>query len=160
MQTKFGSFVEAWGNVAIGFVINFTANWLILPRFGFTDLTLTKNFEIGLAFTVISVVRSYAIRRWFNNLKWGNSAEKLELGEEEGKRVSVEIRGDGSGVANEQGDRISIRDDYIKVYEENCTGGVQSVWRKVGGSDRDVHTRFHPGERIDNRSEGTTNAAG
>lgn len=65
-QTKLGSFVEAWVNVFIGFWINFTANMLILPLFGFTSLTLKTNFLIGAAYTVISVVRSYVIRRWFN----------------------------------------------------------------------------------------------
>lgn len=64
-QTKLGSFIEAWVNVAIGFGINFAANLLILPLFGF-HITLMDNLYIGLIFTVISVVRSYAIRRWFN----------------------------------------------------------------------------------------------
>lgn len=65
-QTRLGSFVEAWVNVFIGFWINFTANMLILPHFGFTSLTLKTNFVIGMVYTVISVARSYAIRRWFN----------------------------------------------------------------------------------------------
>jgi hypothetical protein len=65
-QTRLGSFIEAWINVLIGFGINFAANLLILPAFGFTSLTLGTNFVIGLLYTVVSVVRSYAIRRWFN----------------------------------------------------------------------------------------------
>lgn len=65
-QSKMQSFVEAWVNVFIGFGINFTANMLILPMFGFTSLTLGTNFVIGMVYTVISVIRSYVIRRWFN----------------------------------------------------------------------------------------------
>lgn len=65
-QTKLGSFIEACINVLIGFSINFCANLLILPYFGFHELTLSTNFKIGLAFTVVSVIRSYVIRRWFN----------------------------------------------------------------------------------------------
>lgn len=65
-QTRLGSFIEAWINVIIGFVINFIANLAILPAFGFTGLTLETNFYIGLAYTVVSVIRSYVIRRWFN----------------------------------------------------------------------------------------------
>lgn len=65
-QTRLGSFIEAWVNVAIGFGINFTANLLILPQFGFTSLTVGINVVIGLIYTVISVARSYVIRRWFN----------------------------------------------------------------------------------------------
>ena len=65
-QTRLGSFIEALFNVFIGFWINFAANMLILPVFGFTSLTLETNFYIGLAYTVVSVIRSYVIRRWFN----------------------------------------------------------------------------------------------
>jgi len=68
-QTKLGSFVEAWANIAVGFTINFFANMVILPLFGF-HVTAGSAFEIGLIFTVISLVRSYVLRRWFNNLKF------------------------------------------------------------------------------------------
>lgn len=65
-QTRLGSFIESWVNVVIGFGINFVANLLILPAFGFTSLTVATNVYIGLIYTAVSVVRSYAIRRWFN----------------------------------------------------------------------------------------------
>jgi hypothetical protein len=64
-QTRLGSFIEAWVNVLIGFGINWCANLLILPLFGF-DVSPGQAFEIGLWFTVVSVVRSYMVRRWFN----------------------------------------------------------------------------------------------
>lgn len=66
-QTRLGSFIEALMNVAIGFGINFTANMLILPAFGFASLTAATNLKIGMLYTVISVIRSYVIRRWFND---------------------------------------------------------------------------------------------
>lgn len=72
-QTKLGSLAEAWANIAIGFTINFCANMLILPIFGFKSLTMRTNFIIGILYTVISLVRSYVLRRWFNGLKFGNS---------------------------------------------------------------------------------------
>jgi hypothetical protein len=65
-QSKLGSLIESLMNIVIGFVINFVANMLILPVFGFTALTWETNLYIGLAYTVVSVVRSYVIRRWFN----------------------------------------------------------------------------------------------
>jgi hypothetical protein len=71
-QTKLGSIAEAWANIAVGFSINFVANMLILPLFGFHTLTLKNNFIIGLLYTVISLVRSYVLRRWFNGLKFGH----------------------------------------------------------------------------------------
>lgn len=70
-QTRLGSFAEAWANIAVGFGINFTANLLVLPHFGF-NVTATDALGIGVIFTVISLVRSYVLRRWFNGLKFGN----------------------------------------------------------------------------------------
>lgn len=72
MQTRKGSFAEAWTNIAIGFSINYTANLLILPLFGFHSLTAGKNFVIGCIYTGISLARSYCLRRWFNGMRWGN----------------------------------------------------------------------------------------
>ena len=63
MQSRVESFVEAWINTAIGFWISFAANYFILPLFGF-NVSLSQTFWIGLAFTAISVLRSYIIRRW------------------------------------------------------------------------------------------------
>lgn len=64
-QTRMGSLIEACMNVLIGFVINMVANFVILPMVGF-HITLGQNLFIGVLYTVISVARSYAIRRWFN----------------------------------------------------------------------------------------------
>lgn len=64
-QTRLGSFIEAWINVAIGFSINFVANLLILPLVGF-HISVGQNLFIGVLYTIISVARSYVIRRWFN----------------------------------------------------------------------------------------------
>ena len=64
-QTRLGSLIEALFNVAIGFAINFVANMAILPLIGF-HITPAQNLFIGALYTVISVCRSYVIRRWFN----------------------------------------------------------------------------------------------
>lgn len=79
-QTWWGSVVEAKANIAVGFGINFTANMLILPLFGFHDLTLGKNLVIGMLYTVISLVRQFVIRRWFNSMKFGhkNDAQAIK----------------------------------------------------------------------------------
>lgn len=60
------SWKEAWSNIFIGFAINFVANIMILPLFGFTSLTLEKNFVLGIVYTGISLLRTFCIRRWFN----------------------------------------------------------------------------------------------
>ena len=64
-QTRIGSLIEACINVLIGFAINFVANILILPLIGF-HITVGQNLFIGVLYTVISVARSYVVRRWFN----------------------------------------------------------------------------------------------
>ena len=64
-QTRLGSFIEACINVAIGFAINFVANLVILPLIGF-QISVGQNLFIGVLYTIISVARSYAVRRWFN----------------------------------------------------------------------------------------------
>lgn len=64
-QTRLGSFIEACMNVLIGFTINFTANLLIFPLFGM-HISVSDNFLLGGLYTLISIARSYVIRRWFN----------------------------------------------------------------------------------------------
>lgn len=66
MQSVKRSWMESWSNIFIGFAINYTANLLILPLFGFSTLTPSKNFVLGLLYTVISLFRSFCIRRWYN----------------------------------------------------------------------------------------------
>lgn len=66
MQSRLGSFIEAWANVFIGFGINFAMNLVILPMVGLPMPTLSQNLGIGVLFTIVSVARSYAVRRWFN----------------------------------------------------------------------------------------------
>jgi hypothetical protein len=65
MQSRKGSLIEACINVLIGFWINVFANFAILPLIGF-NITLGQNLYIGLLYTIVSVARSYVIRRWFN----------------------------------------------------------------------------------------------
>jgi hypothetical protein len=71
-QTKFGSFVEAWANIAVGFAINFLGNLIVWPLLGIQGVGARVAFVGGIIFTVISLVRQYVIRRYFNGLKFGN----------------------------------------------------------------------------------------
>ena len=65
MQSRMMSAIEASANVAIGYLVSVAANILILPLFGY-DVTVADSFAIGLAFTAVSLVRSYILRRVFN----------------------------------------------------------------------------------------------
>lgn len=64
-QTRLGSLIEAGIHVLIGFAINMAANFVILPLVGF-EITLAQNLFIGVLYTLVSVARSYVVRRWFN----------------------------------------------------------------------------------------------
>jgi hypothetical protein len=65
MQSKIMSAVEASTNVLIGYLVSVAANIVILPLFGY-NVTVADSFAIGLAFTAVSLVRSYILRRVFN----------------------------------------------------------------------------------------------
>ena len=65
MQRKKHSALEAIANVAVGYLVSVAANIVVLPLFGY-DVTVADSFSIGLAFTAISLVRSYVLRRIFN----------------------------------------------------------------------------------------------
>ena len=64
-QSRKGSLFEALVNIAIGYTINLGAQMVILPLFG-VMVEFKTNVGISLCFTVISLVRSYCIRRLFD----------------------------------------------------------------------------------------------
>lgn len=66
MQTRLESLIEVLANIAIGFMVTMLASPIIYPLFGVT-FTVAQNFGLTLIFTVLSVVRGYIVRRWFNN---------------------------------------------------------------------------------------------
>lgn len=64
-QSRRRSWAEAWINIFIGYAINFVANMLILPLFGY-NITVSDNLMIGVIYTGISLARQYVVRRWMN----------------------------------------------------------------------------------------------
>lgn len=64
-QSKKMSFVESLANVAIGYFVAVGSQIVIFPMFGL-HCTLRDNFLMGLWFTVVSIIRSYWLRRVFN----------------------------------------------------------------------------------------------
>lgn len=66
MQTRIDSLMEAVVNVVIGLIISTIANHFVFVAVLGIPLSLGVNIGIGLFFTVISIVRSYTLRRAFN----------------------------------------------------------------------------------------------
>lgn len=65
MQSRKQSAIEALANVAIGYLVSVAANLVVLPAYGY-PVSTRDGFAIGLVFTMISLVRSFALRRFFN----------------------------------------------------------------------------------------------
>ena len=67
MQSRFNSFLETTANITIGYLVALLSQLLIFPHFGI-NLPLSSNLLIGGWFTLISFLRGYILRRWFNGL--------------------------------------------------------------------------------------------
>ena len=65
MQSRLGSFIESLANVVLGYGVAVGAQILIFPLFGVV-IPLSSNLAIGIIFTLVSLVRSYLLRRLFN----------------------------------------------------------------------------------------------
>ncbi len=64
-QSKIDSLIEALLSTFIGFVVSFTANLTLMPMLGI-PVSLSQNFILTVAFTFVSVARSYLVRRFAN----------------------------------------------------------------------------------------------
>jgi len=65
MQSRLQSFVESCVNVAVGYLVALLAQLIVFPLFGL-QVSLAQNLGIGVAFTFVSLIRSYFVRRAFN----------------------------------------------------------------------------------------------
>ena len=72
-QSRLMSLVESLANVLVGYGVAVVTQMLVFPLFGLA-VTVTENLLIGLIFTVVSIVRSYLLRRGFEALRVGQSA--------------------------------------------------------------------------------------
>lgn len=70
MQSRRLSLIEAATNVAVGYGVAVLAQIAIFPLFGI-HASLSDNLLIGLLFTVVSLARSYCLRRIFNRIREG-----------------------------------------------------------------------------------------
>lgn len=67
-QSRRMSAVESVANVVIGYIIAITAQIVIFPLFGI-HISTADHLWIGVLFTIVSLVRSYALRRLFNRIR-------------------------------------------------------------------------------------------
>jgi hypothetical protein len=67
-QSRAMSLVESLANVAVGYGVAVVTQILIFPIFGL-HTTLAQNLMMGAIFTVVSIGRSYALRRLFEEIR-------------------------------------------------------------------------------------------
>ncbi|MFC3118925.1 DUF7220 family protein [Jhaorihella thermophila] len=67
-QSRAMSLIEAIANVALGYVLAIVTQIMIFPIFGL-QATLTQNLKIGAIFTLVSIARSFALRRLFEAIR-------------------------------------------------------------------------------------------
>lgn len=65
MQTRLDSLLESGVNILIGYLVALASQLVVFPLMGI-HVPLSTNLWIGFWFTLISLARSYILRRWFN----------------------------------------------------------------------------------------------
>ena len=68
MQSRRMSLIESIANVMIGYLVALGGQMVVFPLVGIV-VNAQTNLVIGAAFTGISLVRSYCVRRMFNRLR-------------------------------------------------------------------------------------------
>jgi len=68
-QTRGMSALEAVANVLVGYGLAVGLQLALFPAFGLHP-SLGQSLQIGVWFTLLSLLRSYALRRLFERLRW------------------------------------------------------------------------------------------
>ena len=71
VDSKKKSLVECLADIVIGFVMYLPINFFILPIFAdqIANQEMIGFLQITAIFTLVALVRKYAIRRWFSGMK-------------------------------------------------------------------------------------------
>ena len=77
-QSRLMSFCEAIANVTVGYGVAVLTQILIFPMFGL-HTTLAQNLQMGAVFTVVSIVRSYVLRRVFEAIRVRTTKPPLKM---------------------------------------------------------------------------------
>lgn len=66
-QTHKHSAAESVANVAIGLLVSILGQLIIFPLLGI-NVPFTTNLQVAFWFTVLSLTRTYLLRRYFNRM--------------------------------------------------------------------------------------------
>ena len=75
-QSRLMSLVEATVNAVIGYVVAVLTQIMVFPLFALRT-SLSEHCALGLVFTVVSIARSYVLRRAFEAIRtrWRRSSQ-------------------------------------------------------------------------------------
>ena len=65
------SLTETLLDIFLGFMMFLPVNYFVLPLFveSIQDYSIITSIQIGVMFTTISLIRKFAIRRWFERMR-------------------------------------------------------------------------------------------
>ena len=65
------SLTETLLDIFLGFLMFLPVNYFVLPMFAesITEYSILTSIQIGILFTTISLIRKFAIRRWFESMR-------------------------------------------------------------------------------------------
>jgi hypothetical protein len=79
MQSRLMSLLEAVTNIVVGYALAVLTQIMVFPLFGL-HASLGENLLIGSIFTLVSLFRSYTLRRVFNAFGgWWNLTHHVQL---------------------------------------------------------------------------------
>ncbi len=64
-QSKKQSFLESMSSTGIGFIVSLVSTFIVFPMVGI-ESNFKVNLQVTLYFTIISILRGYLVRRFFN----------------------------------------------------------------------------------------------
>ena len=70
-DSKTKSLVETFLDIFLGFLMFLPVNYFVLPLFAeqIADHSLLTAIQIGIMFSTISLIRKFALRRWFEKMR-------------------------------------------------------------------------------------------
>lgn len=77
-QSRKHSIIESFTNIIVGLGVSITANNYVLPAVAGCSLTVQQNVAISVIFTIISLIRSYLLRRAFNRWHVKNALSDIK----------------------------------------------------------------------------------
>ena len=84
MQSKTHSFLETCSNLVIGYVVA-VASQMVFYHYYEIQISLNDNMAICVWMTFVSIIRSYALRRWWNR----KTVKQFELAKVEATKGTI-----------------------------------------------------------------------